>query len=218
MVFSSELRNDCLVRMVFIRLGGILIFSSLTFVCFYLYFAKNILFLDYISFCTLFFFLGLADDMKINISPKLRLLLMSSFLFSLVIFNDFYLTKSGLQFLNNLLDIDIFALFFICLCFLFIINGSNLVDGFNGLLGIHSFLILTILCIINYMSGDENLAYIIFFSSIVILFFLKFNFPKSQIFLGDSGSYLIGALIAVSTVKTSISNPIISPFSSLKLN
>ena len=195
-----------------IRLGGILIFSSLTFVCFYLYFTKNILFLDYISFCTLFFFLGLADDMKINISPKLRLLLMSSFLFSLVIFNDFYLTKSGLEFLNNLLDIDIFALFFICLCFLFIINGSNLIDGFNGLLGIHSFLILSVLSIINYMSGNDQLAYITFFSSLVILFFLKFNFPKSQIFLGDSGSYLIGALIAVSTVKTSILNPIISPF------
>ena len=57
------------------------------------------------------------------------------------------------------------------------------------------------------MSGNDQLAYITFFSSIVILFFLKFNFPKSQIFLGDSGSYLIGALIAVSTVKTSILNP-----------
>ena len=31
-------------------------------------------------------------------------------------------------------------------------------------------------------------------------------------FLGDSGAYLIGALIAVSVIKTSLANPMISPF------
>ena len=47
---------------------------------------------------------------------------------------------------------------------------------------------------------------------LLILIFLKFNFPKAQIFLGDSGSYLIGVLIAISVIKTSILNPSISPF------
>ena len=195
-----------------VRLGGTLIYSSLILVTLYLYTFQNILFIEYISFCTLFFFLGLSDDMKTNISPKLRLLLMSSFLIFLVMFNEFYLTKSGLEFLNNLLDIDIFALCFTCLCFLFIINGSNLIDGFNGLLGIHSFIILVILCIINFLSNNIELAYFLFYSSVVILFFLKFNFPKAKVFLGDSGSYLVGALIAISTVKTSILNPSITPF------
>ena len=39
-----------------------------------------------------------------------------------------------------------------------------------------------------------------------------FNFPKAQIFLGDGGAYLIGILIAISVIKTSILNPSISPF------
>ena len=44
------------------------------------------------------------------------------------------------------------------------------------------------------------------------LIFLKYNFPKAQIFLGDSGAYLIGILIAISVIKTSILVPLISPF------
>ena len=42
--------------------------------------------------------------------------------------------------------------------------------------------------------------------------FLKFNFPKAQIFLGDGGAYLIGILIAISVIKTSILVPLVSPF------
>ena len=194
------------------RLGGVTIFSSLILVFLYLFFFKNIFFLEYISFCTLFFLLGLVDDFKINIRPKFRLLVMIVFLITLVLYNDFYIEKSGLKFLNDLLEIDIFSLFFICLCFLFVINGSNLIDGFNGLLGMHALIIFIILFIINLITENDGLMYILFYSILLTLIFIKFNFPKAQIFLGDSGAYLIGALIAVSVVKTSILNSSISPF------
>jgi UDP-N-acetylmuramyl pentapeptide phosphotransferase/UDP-N-acetylglucosamine-1-phosphate transferase len=98
-----------------------------------------------------------------------------------------------------------------CLCFLFIINGSNLIDGFNGLLGIHSLVIFIVLFAINLINANDNLIYILFYVGFLTLIFLKFNFPKAQIFLGDSGAYLIGILIAISVIKTSILNPSISP-------
>ena len=194
------------------RLGGLTIFSLLAIVFLYLFFFKNIYFPEYISFSVLFFSLGMLDDLKINIRPKFRLLLMILFLMILVIFNEFYIEKTGLAFLNNMLEIDIFSLFFVCLCFLFIINGSNLVDGFNGLLGIHTFVIFVILFFINLIEGNRDIAYFLFFTTFVILIFLKFNFPNAQMFLGDSGSYLVGSLIAVSVVKTSILTPNIHPF------
>ena len=197
---------------VIYRLGGVTIFSLLVLVFLYLFLFKNIIFSEYITFCTLFFLLGLVDDFKINIRPKFRLLAMIVFLLILIIYNDLYIKKSGLDFLNNLLDIDIFALFFICLCFLFIINGSNLIDGFNGLLGIHSLIIFVVLFVINFIGKNDSLTYILFYIILLNLIFLKFNFPKAQMFLGDSGAYLIGTLIAVSTIKTSIANPLISPF------
>ena len=194
------------------RLGGIIIFFLLILVFLYLFFSKNIFFIEYISFCTLFFFLGLIDDLKINIRPKFRLLIMIGFLVTLVILNKFYIEKTGLEFLNNLLMIDIFALMFMCVCFLFIINGANLIDGFNGLLSIHASIIFIVLFVINMVNENNDLMYVLFYVSFLIVIFIKFNFPKAQIFLGDSGAYLVGTLIAVSVVKTSILNPSIHPF------
>ena len=195
-----------------LRLGGTAIFFSLNIVFLYLFYFKNIFIIEYISFSAIFFMLGIFDDSKIKIAPKFRLIMMIVFLITLVISCDLYIEKSGIESLNNLLEIDIFALPFICLCFLFIINGSNLIDGFNGLLGIHSLIIFIILFIINFTNGNTDLMYILLYISIVILVFLKFNFPHAKMFLGDSGAYIIGSLIAVSAIKTSIINPSISPF------
>jgi len=131
----------------------------------------------------------------------------------LVKYSNFYIEKTGIEILNNWLqDSQLFSLIFICLCFLFIINGANLVDGYNGLLGIHSLIILSNLFIINYLGENKDLANLLFFSIIILLLFLIFNFPKAKVFLGDSGSYFVGSFIAISTIKTSILNPSISPF------
>jgi len=102
-------------------------------------------------------------------------------------------------------------LFFICLCFLFIINGSNLIDGFNGLLGIHSLIIFLILFFINLLNGND-IRYILLYISLITLVFIVFNFPKAKIFLGDSGAYLVGTLIVISSIITNNLNPSISSF------
>jgi len=126
--------------------------------------------------------------------------------------NNFYVENTGIKFLNRFLEIDIFALFFVCLCFLFIINGSNLIDGYNGLLSIHTLIILINLFFVNYFNGNNDLAFFILCIILIITLFLKYNFPKATIFLGDSGSYFLGAIVAISVIKTSIANPTISPF------
>lgn len=194
------------------RTGGILIYILIIISFLFLFFDKNIFLMEYVSFCSLFFFLGLIDDLKINVRPKFRLLMMIVILIFLIIYNDFFIEKTGLEFLNYLLQIDIFSLFFVCLCILFIINGSNLIDGYNGLLGIHSLVIFIILFGINLIGENDNLSNFLLCICIIILVFLKFNFPKAQIFLGDSGAYLVGSIIAVSTIETSIANTIVHPF------
>ena len=192
--------------------GGIGIYFCFLIVCFYLFLSKQFIYYEYLLFCTLFFLLGLIDDFKVNFRPKFRLILMIISLIFLVLTNNFYIKNTGIEFLNRFLEIDIFALFFVCLCFLFIINGSNLVDGYNGLLGIHSLIILINLFFINYLNENNNLAFFLLSGILIIAVFVKYNFPKANIFLGDSGSYFIGAFIAVSVIKTSIENPAISPF------
>jgi UDP-N-acetylmuramyl pentapeptide phosphotransferase/UDP-N-acetylglucosamine-1-phosphate transferase len=194
------------------RLGGIALYCLLAIIFTYLFFSKNIFYFEYISFCSLFFILGLIDDLKINIAPKFRLIAMIVFLIILIASSNIYINRTGLAFLDNLIEIDIFSLIFICLCFLFIINGSNLIDGFNGLLGIHSLVIFITLLIVNFTHDNNSISFILFYISLFIIIFIKFNFPKAQIFLGDSGAYLIGSLIAITTIQTSNLNPSISPF------
>ena len=192
--------------------GGLGIFFSFFVLCLYMFWSKQVIYYDYLSFCTLFFILGLTDDLKFNFRPKLRLILMIISLIILVTSNKFYIENTGMDFLNRFLQIDIFSLSFVCLCFLFIINGSNLIDGYNGLLGIHVLIILANLFFINYLNGVNDLAFFIFFMILIITIFLKYNFPNASIFLGDSGSYLLGAVTAISVIKTSTLNPMISPF------
>ena len=192
--------------------GGTVIFFSFLVLCLFFLFTKKIVYYEYLSFCTPLFLLGLLDDLKLNIRPKFRLILMVSFLITLTILNDFYIENTGIGFLNRFLEIDIFALFFICLCFLFIINGSNLIDGYNGLLSIHSIIILLNLFFVNYLNSNSDLAFFILCQILILIIFLKNNFPKASVFLGDSGSYFLGVFIAISVIKTSIANPSISPF------
>ena len=194
-------------------IGGAGMFFSLLIIYLYFLFFKNIFFFEYLSFCTLFFFLGLVDDLKINFNPKIRLALMIIFLIVLIKYNNFYLDKTGITILNSWIEnSEIFFLIFISLCFLFVINGANLIDGYNGLLGLHSLIIIINLFLINYVNENSDLAFLLFLVLLVLINFLIFNFPKAKIFLGDGGAYLLGAFIAVSTIKTSIANPAISPF------
>ena len=194
------------------RLGGTIIFLSLVFLFSYLFFYQNIFLFEYITFCSSFFILGLIDDLKIDLKPKFRLFLMTNFLIALIIFNETNIELVSLKYLDNLMQVDIFALFFVCLCFLFIINGANLIDGFNGLLGLHSLIILGLLSWINLYYGNYNFSYILFNISLIILIFIIFNFPRAKMFLGDGGAYLVGILIAISSIKTNNLIPSISSF------
>ena len=63
------------------RFGGLGIFLSFLILCLFLFLSKGIIYFEYISFCILFFILGFLDDLKINVRPKFRLILMINFIF-----------------------------------------------------------------------------------------------------------------------------------------
>ena len=51
------------------------------------------------------------------------------------------------------------------------INGANLIDGYNGLLGFHSLIILINLFLINYLSENNDLATLLFFGITILIIF-----------------------------------------------
>ena len=215
--FNSLLDKDFLKPQAFhkepiARIGGfsILLLFGL-FILSYL-FIFDIFLKDYFTISLLLFILGFLDDLKIKIKPNIRLFLMFiSLVFCISIFS-IQITRSGFDFLNLWLENNIFQICFVLLCFLFVINGANLIDGFNGLLAIHFLLINSIFLIINLFNQNDNLSIILLVQIIIVFSFLLFNFPKAKIFLGDSGSYLLGSLIALNTIKTHELNTEISSF------
>ena len=194
------------------RLGGFLIMLLFGIFIMSYFNILNIFLADYLTLAFLFFTLGFLDDLKIKIDPNIRLVFMILILIFFINFFSIEINRTGLAFLNYWLENNIFQVFFVILCFLFIVNGSNLVDGFNGLLAIHFLVINVIYLQINLGNQNLNLALILGGQIIIVLSFLFFNFPKSQIFLGDSGSYLLGSLLALNTIKTYELNILISPF------
>jgi UDP-N-acetylmuramyl pentapeptide phosphotransferase/UDP-N-acetylglucosamine-1-phosphate transferase len=129
------------------------------------------------------------------------------FLFSSIYFLPIEIFNINIVFLETFLEIRIFSSIFVMLCFLFIINGANLIDGFNGLLTINLIIINMILLYLN-ISSENNEFSIFLIAQIIILFcFILFNFPIAKIFLGDSGSYLMGSLVALNTIITNNLNP-----------
>ena len=209
---NDFLKPQCFHSDVISRSGGLASIISLSFfyLIYYLLFSK-ILF-EYIIVCLGLFFIGYLDDLKLKISPNSRLFLMTIFLFLLIIFLPIKIENIDLAFLNTLMNSILFSTFFTLLCFLFIINGANLIDGFNGLLAINLIIINSILLFININNNHHELSFFITAQIIILITFLLFNFPNAKIFLGDSGSYLFGSLISMNIITTNNLNPQISSF------
>ena len=194
------------------RSGGIagIISLNIFFIIYYLIYSKVLY--GYIFISNSMFLVGFLDDIKIKINPSKRLILMIFFLIFFINFVPIKIINIDIPFLITFLQNNIFSSIFVLLCFLFIINGANLIDGFNGLLTINLIIINTILAYINLISANNEFTVFIVAQIIILLAFLLFNFPKAKIFLGDSGSYLMGSLVALNSITTNNLNPNYSSF------
>ena len=191
------------------RIGGLFFFLNfLVFTIFYTFY-----FSDTVPFAVFgiipFFLIGFFDDIKIFESPKFRIITLIMFIIICIFFLEINIVNTGFEILDNLLiNYTIFKYLFLILCFLTIINGSNFIDGFNGLLIIHAIIITSILLYFNINTEIYN-DLLIFLISLLII--LLFNFPNSKLFLGDSGAYSIGFLLSYYAIKTASYNLNISP-------
>ncbi len=194
------------------RSGGIagIVSINIFLIIYYLIYSKFLL--DYFFISNLMFLVGFFDDMKIKISPSKRLVLMILFLLILIHFIPIKILNIDVPVLSSFLKNDIFSSFFLLLCFLFVVNGANLIDGFNGLLAINLIIINLILTYINVQNANIELSFFIIGQLVILLSFLLFNFPNAKIFLGDSGSYLFGSITALNAIMTNNLNPNYSSF------
>lgn len=149
---------------------------------------------------TILFFLGLKDDILALDSAK-KLLVQILAALSLVVMGDFkvdYLYGIfGWYFIPDLVSIPLTLFIFISL-----INAINLIDGIDGLAGGISLIACMWFGFWFMLNQHFTFACLAFSLSGALLGFLRFNFSKtSKIFMGDTGSLIVGFLLSFFTIE-----------------
>lgn len=87
------------------------------------------------------------------------------------------------------------------------INALNLIDGMDGLLGSVGVILCLGMSVIALTAGHVVAAAVSLSLAGALLAFLCFNFPPASIFLGDCGSMLVGLVVGVLAIQSSLKGP-----------
>ena len=151
--------------------------------------------------------IGFIDDFKklvlkntkgLKPSYKMLGLLLISVIYVIYLVEGLHIgTQTYIPILKIYINIPIyFYIPFAIIVILATTNAINLTDGIDGLSSSISAIIITCLTIIGMMAGMKEIS---IFGSIVIggvLGFLIFNLHPAKVFMGDTGSLLLGGVIS----------------------
>jgi len=157
---------------------------------------------------------GLIDD-KYNLNVGGKLSLQTIPIIYLIILENFNLNQIG-DYNYFKVELGSFSIPFSVICVIFLINAFNYFDGLDGTL---SFTSISTLCILIFLSLNNNNILFLIVTIIPIVIFLCFNFSIFKIpklFLGDSGSLLLGFIISFTIMHFANQNfihPILLSFS-----
>ncbi len=202
--FSGETHQQFLKESNIPLIGGFFIIIIL-----FVVFFKSSNYFCYIAL--LIFLIGLFSDGKILSSPKTRILLQLIIIFLFVYLLKLEITPTRINFIDKIFENTLISFLFTTFCLMILINGSNFIDGLNGLLIGYFLIILTILFKFSLLNTIEiNQSDIIFFiSSIIFLLILNyFNF----FYLGDSGAYTVGFIMGYLLITIYENANYISPY------
>jgi len=181
--------------------GGVIFYVSYIVI---LFFAQNLdvnhVSVTLLASISVLFFTGLLDDFR-NLSPKIKFLFQIIGVAILMFQPDFRIVSlhGFLGVYEIPMAISVAGSMFFLLA---LINAFNLIDGIDGLSGITGIIIASF-----YSFMLFNLGYYFYLSISLatigtLLAFLRFNFSiKRKIFMGDTGSLVIGLVLGLLTIK-----------------
>lgn len=153
------------------------------------------------------FFVGIKDDiLVISASKKLVAQILSALI--LTVLGDIRITNFhgilGINEINYALSVS-----FSLLAIVAIINSLNLIDGIDGLAASIGILASAILGFIFFFSGEISYAVLSFATCGSLLAFYGYNVygKKNKIFMGDTGSLILGLVLSVSIIHFSELTP-----------
>ncbi|HUB62481.1 MAG TPA: MraY family glycosyltransferase [Puia sp.] len=181
-------------------LGGLGIFAGFIFGCLLtIHFNESAEIQYFIASTLVIFFLGLKDDILV-ISPVKKFIGQVLAAFIIIYYGNIQIRS-----MNGFLGIhqlpEMFSLLLTYFAVIVVINSFNLIDGVDGLAGSLGLLSTTIFGTYFLHVGMHAYAVLAFSLAGSLLAFLIFNFQPAKIFMGDTGSLLVGTVNAILVVK-----------------
>ena len=132
----------------------------------------------YYIFFIIIFLLGFFSDLKIIISPRLRFVLQILFIFLFVFYHDLQISNVRISFIDQLLEYKNFSYVFVIFCILIVVNGTNFIDGLNGLVLGYFFIILLTLYNLDLLQNTNisktELEYFLIFLFYLLLYQMRY--------------------------------------------
>lgn len=150
---------------------------------------------------TLMFAIGLKDDILI-ISPTKKFLIQFIAAFIIVVYGDIRITDfNGLLWIHSLGYW--FSIFFSAFLFVLITNALNLIDGIDGLSSSLTIIICLFFGSCFFLMGRMDLVILasVLVGSLAAFFYYNVYSRRTKIFMGDTGSLILGTVIAVFTIE-----------------
>lgn len=161
-------------------------------------FSNNMAQLSFFFSVAVLFAMGIMDDLK-DLSAKYKFVVQTG-LAALIAISGIRITSFDGLF--GIYELPLMAQYtFTFLAVVGITNAFNLIDGIDGLAGGLGFMSLVILGLFLTMNGDANTALLAFTLAGGILAFLYFNFNPARIFMGDTGSLVLGFVVSVLCIR-----------------
>ena len=182
-------------------LGGIAFFYTLIFALFFISgrdtFDETIYIIPGL---TILFIVGLKDDLVV-LSPGSKLIA-QVLAVAFILANESFTIHS----LNGFLNINEipYYLYLVIGAFMMltVINSYNLIDGIDGLASVVGIVIMIIYTTIFYLTGEYFFALIAITMNACLMAFFGFNISSDRkIFMGDTGSLIVGFIISILTIK-----------------
>ena len=198
-------------------LGGISFFVSIVFTLMvFRPFDIDQVGINILSGVGVLFFVGLKDDL-VGVKPSTKII--GQIIATLMLFFSTDLKITTLDGFLNITDIPYWTSVFIsCAIVMAIVNSYNLIDGINGSASMVGMVIFSGFAYVFY---DAEMYYYFLLSILCIGFllaFLRYNLSnKKRVFMGDTGSMIVGFILAVLAIKffaldtTSLESAIINP-------
>ncbi len=145
-------------------------------------------------------FFGCLDD-RFNLSPRSKLVLQVAAALPIVL-AGYYIRR--IAFFGYTFDVGWIGIPLTMFWLVGCINALNLLDGMDGLASVVGISSATMIAIIAAATGQDHVAVHAVALAGALTAFLLFNLPPASIFLGDSGSMVIGLVLGILALQSSL--------------